>query len=323
MVGGEIVVPRRKRRMPAALAWTALTPFIAWAVTRSFGLERGAWATQVMTATPYAALGSLVPLLLAAGSRRRGVTAVAALTTVALSASVLPRAFGAADAATGRPLRVLSINLLYGRADVTQVMELIRRLKPDVFSAQELTPGAVEALDAAGLITLMPHRVLQPEWNAGGSGLYSRFGMTAQWDLVNATAAHKMPAARVDVPGTGKPVEIIAVHPYAPMGHHVTDWEQALDALPAATPEVIRVLAGDFNASLDHAALRRVLTRGYKDAADSAGAGLIPTWPAGRRIPPIITIDHVLVDSGVGVRSVSVHTLRGTDHRAIFTELAL
>ena len=84
----------------------------------------------------------------------------------------------------------------------------------------------------------------------------------------------------------------------------------------------MRILAGDFNASLDHAAMRRLLDRGYKDAAAQVGAGLIPTWPANKRIPPIITIDHVLVDHRVGVKAVSVHDVPGTDHRAVFAELS-
>ena len=66
-----------------------------------------------------------------------------------------------------------------------------------------------------------------------------------------------------------------------------------------------------------------LLDRGYKDAAAQVGAGLIPTWPANKRIPPIITIDHVLVDHRVGVKAVSVHDVPGTDHRAVFAELTV
>ncbi len=38
-------------------------------------------------------------------------------------------------------------------------------------------------------------------------------------------------------------------------------------------------LVGDFNATLDQAALRDVVARGYRDAADVAGKGLEPTFP--------------------------------------------
>ena len=42
----------------------------------------------------------------------------------------------------------------------------------------------------------------------------------------------------------------------------------------------VQILAGDFNATLDHPELRALLDRGYIDAADAAGSGLVWTWPA-------------------------------------------
>jgi endonuclease/exonuclease/phosphatase family metal-dependent hydrolase len=133
---------------------------------------------------------------------------------------------------------------------------------------------------------------------------------------------HQMPAALISLPG-GKPIEFIDAHPYPPLGRQVSNWNEALAAFPSASTDRVRILAGDFNASLDHAAMRGLLARGYKDAADQVGAGLIPTWPANKRVPPIITIDHVLVDERVGVREVSVHDVPGTDHRAVLAELTV
>ncbi|MEV1247231.1 endonuclease/exonuclease/phosphatase family protein [Nonomuraea sp. NPDC049750] len=322
-VGGTIVTPARKRRKftGTTLTWLALTPFAAWALTRVAGLERGSLATQLMTATPYAAAGSLVPLLIAALSRKRAATAVALLTTTAFGFAVLPRALGTADSTAGRPFRVLTINMLFGRADPQTILDLVRRYEPDVLSTQELTPDGVEALDTAGLSGLMPYRVLQEEWSASGSGLYSKHPLKPIYNLV-PPVGHNMPAAMVSLPG-GKPVEFVDVHPFPPLGPQVTQWIEALDGLPAASGDTVRVLAGDFNATLDHTPMRRLLSRGYKDAAAQVGAGLIPTWPANKRVPPIITIDHVLVDQRVGVKEVSVHTVPRTDHRAVFAELSV
>ncbi|MFI6508445.1 endonuclease/exonuclease/phosphatase family protein [Streptosporangium sp. NPDC050855] len=313
--------PRRRWRISSALAWAAVTPFAAWAVARVAGLERDSLTTQLMTGTPYVAAGSLLPLLLAALSRNRAATAVALITTTALGLSVLPRAFRSAEPVAGTPLRVLTINTLFGRAETDAVMDLVRRLRPDVLSTQELTPGMVEKLDAAGLGEIMPYRVLEPEWSAGGSGLYARYPLTARKGLFEAIG-HNMPAALMTVPGA-PPVEVVDVHPFPPLGRQVYDWTAALDALPSAVPGTIRILAGDFNASLDHAAMRRFLGRGYLDAADGAGEGLTPTWPVNDRVPPLITIDHVVVDRRVGVNEVSVHTVPGTDHRAVFADLRL
>ncbi|MCG5216603.1 endonuclease/exonuclease/phosphatase family protein [Streptosporangium sp. KLBMP 9127] len=321
-VGGVIVTPARRRwRVSAILAWVVVTPFAAWAVTRVGGLERGSFATPIMTATPYAAAGSLLPVLIAALSRSRWAIAVALVTTVALGFSVLPRAVGSSDTAGGRPLKVLTINMLYGRADTEAVIDLVKRLDPDVVSAQELTTGMVEDLDAAGFEQLMPYRHLQDEWNASGSGTYAKYPLTPVTDLFQPIG-HNMPVAKLALPG-GPSVEIVNVHPVPPIGRQTSQWAAAFDAFPAPSKEIVRVLAGDFNASLDHAALRRLLGRGYLDAADQVGEGLTPTWPANGSMPPIITIDHVLVDRRASVRTVSVHTVPGTDHRAVFAELGL
>lgn len=131
--------------------------------------------------------------------------------------------------------------------------------------------------------------------------------------------------ARVRLPGSVA-VEVFSVHPIWPMGPDGSrPWRAALGALPLPDPAVPpRIVAGDFNATLDHASMRRVLAAGYRDAAVSAGAGLRPTWPGAVRSPwPPVTIDHVLAGPGSVVQSYEVITLPGTDHRAVLVEILL
>lgn len=290
-----------------------------WAVIRIFGLEWGSFPTQLMTVTPYAVvLSAITAAVLFFRNRPAAVVAVAVC--VALGAVVAPRMVaGGEGPASGAPLKVLTINL-FGRGDAATVVRLVREFQPDVLSALELTPGEVTRLQEAGLGELMPFSVLEAEFGATGSGLYAKHPLT-RLDGLFTPIGHNMPAARLALPsGT---VEVVAVHPNPPLGRMATEWYAALDALPAPSPDVVRVLAGDFNASLDHRAFRDLLDRGYLDAADQAGKGLVPTWPNGRRIPPIITIDHVVADRRVGVRRVEVLDVPGTDHRGVFAELVL
>ena len=110
------------------------------------------------------------------------------------------------------------------------------------------------------------------------------------------------------------PLEVAAVHPPPPLrGLRTVAWRHDLRALPHATPDgALRVLAGDFNSTLDHAELRRLLDSGYVDAAAEVGAGLEFTWPHDRSWwPPPVAIDHVLADERAGVRAVSVHAISG------------
>ncbi|MGN9841140.1 endonuclease/exonuclease/phosphatase family protein [Nonomuraea sp. H19] len=310
--------PRRRRRR--WLSWTVAALPAIWAVIRIGGLEQGSFLTQLMTVTPYGAvLAALTALVLI--RRNRPAALVAALACVVLAACVAPRLTGADQpAAGGAPLRVLTVNL-FGRGDAETVVDLVRTYDVEAFSALELTPDAVERLDAAGLKQLLPHRVLQPEFGATGSGIFAKHPVTELTGLFTPLG-HNMPAASMALPG-GSKVEIVAIHPNPPLGRMEEEWNAALRALPSASSSAIRVLAGDFNASLDHRAFRDLLARGYVDAADRVGKGLIPTWPSGRTLPPIITIDHVLADERVAVRRAEVVDVPRTDHRGVFAELRL
>ncbi|MEU3017388.1 endonuclease/exonuclease/phosphatase family protein [Nocardiopsis sp. NPDC007018] len=102
----------------------------------------------------------------------------------------------------------------------------------------------------------------------------------------------------------------------------MSSWRDGLRALPSASDDTVRVLAGDVNATLDHAETRRVLDRGYTDAAARLGRGLTGTWPVGGPLP-MAAIDHVLVDERVSVDGLEVLDVPGTTHRALAVRLTL
>jgi endonuclease/exonuclease/phosphatase (EEP) superfamily protein YafD len=243
--------------------------------------------------------------------RERAVAAVAAVVALALVGVVAPRALGgpgdANAGAGGRPLGAMTFNLRYGGADPEAVVDLVRRRGVDVLALQELTPEAVERLDAAGLRELLPGRVLDARPGAAGSGLYARGRL------------------RQTGPGTARlgALELQVIHPPPPISPGATRiWQAGLRGVPGPGGAT-RLVLGDFNGTLDNRELRRVLDRGYVDAADAAGAGLRWTYPAGRRALTRITIDHVLVARDVAVREVSVVGIRGSDHRAVLARLRL
>ncbi|MFF5214703.1 endonuclease/exonuclease/phosphatase family protein [Micromonospora sp. NPDC000442] len=308
------------------LCWLAVVPGAGWALARSIGLDRGP-LVQALAFTPYVTLGSLAPLVLALALRRRAPAFVAALTTLALVALVAPRALPAPQPnAAGPTVRVLTANLLAGAADREAVVELVRTRQVDLLLVQELTPAAEAGLDRLGLDRLLAHRQLNPVVGTPGSGLYARHPLSdggirrlrSAWGFTQAYAT-------VAVPGA-PPVRVESAHPAAPYAiDQVEFWRADLAAQPAATPDgPLSILAGDFNATLDHGPLRTLLGTGYVDAAASVGAGLTGTWGPydGDPIPPVV-IDHVLVDRRIAVRDVTVHPLPGSDHRMVLAELRL
>ncbi|MFF5171322.1 endonuclease/exonuclease/phosphatase family protein [Micromonospora sp. NPDC000089] len=308
------------------LCWLAVAPGVGWAAVRLTGSERGP-LVQAVAFTPYVAVGSLIALVLTLALRRRGPALVAAVAALALVGAVVPRALPSAQpATTGPALRLLTANLLFGGADARALVELVRRERVDVLTVQEFTPQAQAALDAAGLAGLLPHRQAGAAADSTGSGLYSRHPLTDGGVRRNPGVFHFAQAyATVTVPGA-PPVRVESAHPCAPFSlQMVDDWFADQHAQPRATPDgPLRVLAGDFNATLDHAPLRALLRSGYVDAADAAGGGLAGTWGPydGDLIPPV-TIDHVLVDRRIAVRAVAVRPVPGSDHRAVLVDLRL
>ncbi|MEZ0074638.1 endonuclease/exonuclease/phosphatase family protein [Planotetraspora sp. GP83] len=319
----EVARPRRwLRRAASVLAWLTVVPLAGIGLLRTVGWETASLPIGLVALTPFAAAASLLPLLLAIASRSRAAMAVTIVVAVVYGWWVVPRAVGGAAGTGGQPLRVLAANLNEGRADPQGVVDLIRRLRVDVVTLEELTPSLEARLDAEGLGTLLPYRVAQTGNGPTGTGIFSKRPLTERTGLFQPVG-HHMPVAETTTPG-GAPVEIVAVHPVAPVPGTVAEWAAGVRSLPPAPVSgVPRVLSGDFNSTLDHSILRDLLGTGYVDAAAETGHGLTMTWPAGHRLFPMVAIDHVLVDRRSSAVSAAIEDVPGSDHRAVFAELRI
>ena len=248
---------------------------------------------------------------------------MAAVAAAALGVMVGSRAIPRPQPTVRGPvLRVLTANLYRGQADAEVIVDIVRQVDADVLFLQELTPDAVTRLKQAGLADLMPHTQLELRGGGSrGSGIYSRFPLSEGPRVAPVRAAQ--PTALLEL-ASGTAVELVCVHPAAPASRRIggaVRWRDELAVLPPPG-ELPRVLAGDFNATLDHAAFRDVLRLGYADAALQAGKALAPTWgPPGKNA--LLTLDHVLVDRRCAVLACSVHLVPGSDHRAVYAEIQL
>jgi len=308
-----------------SISWAVAGGLAAWAVARATAADRVrraetvavpllSFTPQVAAAAPWAALG-----LRLAG--RRGPAGAAALAAAALGLMVRPRAIARPQpGASGPVLRVLTANLYFGRADAEIIVARVRQVGADVLFLQELTADAVTRLKQAGLEDLMPFSLLDLRGGSRGSGIYSWFPLGEGPPVAPVHMAQ--PTALLELPG-GNAVELVCVHPVTPtLGRGgAARWREELAVLPPPG-ELPRVLAGDFNSTLDHAVFRDLLRLGYADAAQQAGNALTPTWgPPGNGV--VLTLDHVLVDRRCAVLACSVHVVPGTDHRALYAEIQL
>lgn len=288
------------RVLRAGMLFLLVLPGLLWAGVRLLGWPGG----DLLAFTPYAAAWAWIPVLAALAARKWLVAAVAVVAAAVLAVGVVPRALPDAERgpATGTPLTVMTLNLFRGAADPAAVVRLVGEHGVAVLAVQELTPAARDALAGAGLDALLPHRTLAVAAGRAGSGLYSRFPVTAT-GTERGHGGNLEAYATIQPPGAG-PVEVESAH----WGGRAEPADE-----PGSPPTI---LLGDFNATLDHPPLRDLVARGYRDAADTVGDGLEPTLG-------LVTVDHVLVDLRIGVTGVDVRAVPRSDHRSIIASLTL
>ncbi len=198
------------------------------------------------------------------------------------------------------------------------LVDLVRAQRVDALAVEELSESAAAALDATGIRALLPNREMPPGTD---TAIYTRLPVTGAGDPA-------WPTTNVTVEVGGRPIVLVAVHTYYPLGD-ARKWAAGMRALRDAAPGRTgnAVLLGDFNATLDHAPMRDLLGTGLTDTHAELGAGLFPTWPEDNRdlpfLPPVIQIDHVLHGGRLSAVSVEEFALARTDHRAVVAELGV
>lgn len=290
-----------------------------------FGLDTHSPFTQLVSFRPVLVAAVLVIAavlgLVCLGLRWAWPYPAALLALAAVAAGIMvPRVIPDPVPAGGHSLKIISYNTYEGQGDVEQLAALIRAEQPDLV-----------ALPEAGQRYLSR---LEPLIAGDGYHMYSSVGRQSR-DVNGISVAVADRIGEVDLRygdagamtfplvevsgGTLGTLRFVAFHSIAPTAGVVPRWESELAGLQqwcaAGTPAIV---AGDFNASLDHSALRAGL-QGCADAAAQRGEGLTATWPAWAPEWLGTQIDHVVVTEGIVAESFDVHEISGSDHRAIVT----
>ena len=125
-------------------------------------------------------------------------------------------------------------------------------------------------------------------------------------------------------PESGDGPVIVGAHTYPPLPGAMTWWRSSVTDVASLCrrPSAGLIVAGDFNATRDHAPLRNL--GGCTSAGEQAGIGGLATWPSSTGTTLLgATIDHVLVDGAVWEgKEGRVVTIPGTDHRAVVVQLS-
>ncbi|MFC7495918.1 MULTISPECIES: endonuclease/exonuclease/phosphatase family protein [unclassified Nocardioides] len=317
-----------RARVGVFWAVTALVLVPALAITVARLTDPGFRSGIALVAFTPLALPLYTVVLVLAGARlvvlRRWRAAALPVALVAAAGLVLhgwwyaPQLSGAnPPAAEGAdPLVVMTANLRLGEADGVEVVRTASEQDVDLLVMEEVTLAVLADMERAGLDDLFPHRVGEPGVLATGTMAFAR---------TELTDAERLPMALGSWSFRWDDLQVLAVHPTYPVDAAGWRRDQAtlVDEVTDRDPDLV---VGDFNATADHASMRTLADRGYRDVGELANAGWHPTWPDGGEyavIPVALAqIDHVLLGPRLAAIGVETADVPGSDHRAVVATLA-
>ncbi|HEU4756917.1 MAG TPA: endonuclease/exonuclease/phosphatase family protein [Agromyces sp.] len=336
--------------LPRILGWAIVlgTAVVAAVLVwpQAFGLQNQWIAAHVVALRGVAALCAAATavvfalLALAAPARRFALAMTAILAVfVAGNAGILAvRGFGGSGdtaAAASDSVTVLSWNTLGEVPDASTIAGLAIEEEADVVVLPETTEPLGEEVAIAMREGGRPMWVHTQSFDDVAKARSTTILISpdlGDYRVVNEPFpgppgnTNTLPSVVAD-PVSGEGPRIVAVHAVAPIRWELRNWRSDLDWLADQCAGADVIMAGDFNATLDHFAGRGVdggdLGR-CADAAAAAGSAAVGTWPT--HLPALLgsPIDHVMATPGwavTGFRVIDALDGAGSDHRPIVATL--
>jgi endonuclease/exonuclease/phosphatase (EEP) superfamily protein YafD len=338
--------PRRWRRILPLVCFLYAGLVVLWQALRFTPVAHW-WPFElfdIFGLLVYAPLAPLLVLTLLLADRRAGLWLLLPLAVLAweLAPLVLPRTTASATPpaipVNGRPLRIITANLLVINQRVSAVSAVLRVERADVIALQELSPEMAEHL-ARELRAIYPYQLLEPSENPSGLGILSRYPFRSE--VAGGDLPRPCFCQRVVIDVVGRDTTLVNVHPKTPEIRSTRlgrlpiptgfDSDRTTRGIQTALADLNRrpgplLVVGDFNTS-DRQPLYRELGRELRDTYREVGWGLGYTFPvvSPRRLPvlPIIRIDYVLHDPSVTAWAARTGITPGSDHRYVAADLVL
>jgi endonuclease/exonuclease/phosphatase (EEP) superfamily protein YafD len=316
----------RPRPGSRVTAWCALVPLAVVSTVlgcRAVDADGITPVPQLLAFLPWLLVPALLGLLLSVAARWPLGCGWALLAAAGTGWFLQPYGPGPAPAPRGpvvAQLRVLTANLEFGQA-TGGLLAALRRERPDVVSVQECDTRCADALGSAAVRRAYPYRDIVTGSPAEGSAILSTHPLEKARGVPGELS---MPGAVARIAGVRLRLQV--AHPMPPMPGQLDVWRTELGRLrgyAAGRGDEPTLIAGDFNATQDHAAFRALLDTGMRDSARAAGAPRTPSWPSATTPVLGAQIDHVLVSDALRPRTARFLDLPDTDHRALLVDLGL
>lgn len=306
--------------------WLGLGWLLAAAIAAGLYLRWSAPSSSLIIALVSLAPLLIIPLAFLAISAWRTWSRPLAVIAVALTAGYVVT-FVSFDAVVGcgpetseDAVVVYTHNVRVRSGQPAAVAGSIAASDADIVVLQEVWPAFMDVLEADPLLAGFRYRTSEPADDTTGLAVWSRFPITAA--TIDRLGGVPMLRTRIDGPAGSFGLD--AVHLTAPISaEHVPAWQAQLDGLAAYDASTPAIMAGDFNATMDHSQFRHLLDRGWTDAHEPKGCGFDATWPSGGRTPTLLRLDHVLVTDHFEVLAVAIGSDDGSDHRSVVVTVRL
>lgn len=308
---------------------------------QAFGLSRSLPFTQIVSfrLIGLLALGGtlLLALILVLASRPARAllgasTVVLLVLTIAAAAIFLGRGIssnGAEPSGEAGAVRVVSWNTRGDEPGSPTIADLAIARTADVVVLPETTEEMGREVAALMAEAGMPMQVFATT-TAEGYRATSTTVLVAEhlgeYEVTEEFGTTTTVATTIVIPVSGSGPRIVAAHAVSPTQTNMEKWREDLSWL-ADRCDGNTIMAGDFNATLDHFSGLGVdggQLGTCRDAALAANSASLGTWTSGK--PPLFVpaIDHVLASEDWRVTGFDVVTTddrAGSDHRPIVAEL--
>ena len=324
------------------LAVVAILGVLAW--PQAVGLERADLVAQVVAlrGAEVVAATAIGVLLVAIGliahhARLLFGTLAVALFAFALAVTgiMLARGVGSPDVpAAGRnDLTVLSWNTLGDSVPASEIARVALASSADVVALPETT--ATTAQEVATIMggrgrRMVAHTIaLDHVARARSTSLLISRDLGSYRVRRSSGDTGVVPSVVAEPSGGQRSPVLVAVHAVAPAGDELETWRSDLRWIAARCTGGNVVLAGDFNATLDHltglGTGRSGTVGACRDVAAATGNAAVGTWPT--NVPALVgaPIDHVLATPNwraTGFRVLAGEDAAGSDHRPVLARLA-
>lgn len=310
-----------------AIGWIVCAGLTAVIVTRYLhivsNVDEGSGLAVAYDALPFVLLAAWVVTIAALVTRHWFLGAIGAMLGAYHLYAVVPRLIAARVprwAKRAPTLEIVVANVFIDNKTPQDAARQLVEISADVVIVVESTAAFMTVFDDAGGSDTYPNKVSDPDDDSDYAVTLATKHELGPRSRMATVGPLRLAIADIDVNGIR--TLVVALNPMAtvdPGGHET--WKEQIEALKEFVPTVTGplIIAGDLNTTRYRPEFEELLEMGLRDAIDSLGKGLNPSFKLGAegvlaKVGAVARLDHALVNDAVFPLAVENLEPCGSDH---------